>query len=138
MAKVVRFGVSLDADLLGKFDKLIHKKKYQNRSDAIRDLIRETLVEEEWEHDQIIAGGIGIVYDHHQKQLVNKLMNIQHDFHNTVVSSQHIHLDHDNCLEIVVVKGIAKEVQDLYNHLKATKGIKHISILRSTTGQELK
>lgn len=137
MSETVRFGVSIDAKLLKRFDKQIHEKNYQNRSEAIRDLIRDSLVKEEWETDQIIAGGIVLVYDHHHTSTVTKLMDIQHDYHHEVISTQHIHLDHDNCLEIVAVKGTSQQIKELFNRLKATKGIKHISIVKSTTGEEL-
>ncbi len=138
MTDLTRFGVSIEAALLARFDRYIRERQYKNRSEALRDLIREALVEEEWEKDENIAGGIAYVYDHHQVQLVNNLLQVQHDFHDLVVSSQHVHLDHDNCLEIVVVKGSAIKVGALYHRLKAMKGIKHIDILKTTTGYHLK
>ena len=137
MNKLTRFGVSIDENLLLRFDASIQAKNYQNRSEAIRDLIRNALVEEEWSKDDIIAGGITLVYDHHRRQLVNKLIDIQHRFHDLVIASQHVHLDHDNCLEIIGVKGHSKDVKALYYNLKSTKGIKHIDILTTTTGHQL-
>ena len=137
MNKLIRFGVSIDESLLSRFDRSIQEKNYQNRSEAIRDLIRNALVEEEWSKDEIIAGGITMVYDHHRRQLVNKLIDIQHRFHDLVIASQHVHLDHDNCLEIIGVRGSSKDVRELYHHLKSTKGIKHIDILTTTTGHQL-
>ena len=138
MSKLVRFGVSIETELLRKFDRHISKQAYRNRSEAIRDLIRAGLVEEEWSDKQAIAGGIAFVYNHHQRQLVNKLLDIQHQFHDIIVSSQHVHLDHDNCLEIVIVKGQAKTVTTLYHQIKSQKGVKHIDMLKSTTGEALK
>ena len=138
MTNLIRFGVSIEETLLKSFDRFIRERQYKNRSEALRDLIRDALVEEEWEKDEIIAGGIAYVYDHHQLQLVNKLLNAQHDFHDLVVSSQHVHLDHDNCLEIVIVKGSSIKVGALYHQLKSMKGIKHIDILKTTTGSKLK
>jgi len=138
MTNLIRFGVSIEETLLKNFDRYIRERQYQNRSEALRDLIREALVEEEWEKDEVIAGGIAYVYDHHHKQLVNKLLDIQHDFHDLVVSSQHVHLDHNNCLEIVIVRGSAIKVGALYHQLKSMKGIKHIDILKTTTGSRLK
>lgn len=135
MVDLVRFGVSIQKQLLDKFDKYIRKQNYKNRSEAIRDLIRTSLVEEEWSQDQDIAGGIVYVYNHHQRQLVNKILQVQHDFHNLIISSQHVHLDHHNCLEIVSVKGRANHVGNLYHRLKSMKGIKHIDIVKSTTGK---
>jgi CopG family nickel-responsive transcriptional regulator len=137
MPNVTRFGVSIESQLLERFDGYIRDKDYPNRSEAIRDLIRDALVAEDWETEKMIAGGIALVYDHHHNQLVNHLIDIQHDFHEMVLASQHIHLDHDNCLEILVVRGVASEVHKLYDQLAAEKGIKHISVIRSTIGSEL-
>lgn len=137
MSKLIRFGVSIEEGLLRKFDRHISKQAYRNRSEAIRDLIRAGLVEEEWSDEQLIAGGIAFVYNHHQRQLVNKLLDIQHQYHEIIVSSQHVHLDHDNCLEIVIVKGQAKAVTNLYHRLKSLKGVQHIDMLKSTTGKAL-
>ncbi|MDD4895040.1 MAG: nickel-responsive transcriptional regulator NikR, partial [Candidatus Omnitrophica bacterium] len=105
MTKIVRFGVSLDRELLGKFDRLSKEKNYTCRSEAFRDLIRHELVQKQWQGDQEIAGAITLIYDHHKRELVNKLMDIQHDFGRIIISAQHIHLDHDNCLEIIAVRG---------------------------------
>lgn len=137
MAKLIRFGVSLEDDLLSKFDEYLNEKDYPNRSEAIRDLIRDVLVKKEWIEGKETAGSITIVYDHHRRELVTKLMDIQHDFHHLIISSQHVHLDHNNCLEIVVVKGKPKEVEKLAQKLKATKGVKHSSFTMATTGKEL-
>ncbi|MFH1853600.1 MAG: nickel-responsive transcriptional regulator NikR [Candidatus Neomarinimicrobiota bacterium] len=138
MPNLIRFGVSIENSLLEEFDQFIRERNYTNRSEALRDLIREALVDEEWSQNDIIAGGIAFVYDHHQRELVNKLLNIQHDYHDTVISSQHVHLDHDNCLEIVVVKGPAEQVMALYHGLKSLKGVKHIDLIKSTIGERIK
>jgi CopG family nickel-responsive transcriptional regulator len=135
MSQVVRFGVSLEKDLLDRFDKLIEEKDYSNRSEAIRDLIRENLVKKEWTKGKEIAGAITLVYDHHKRELVNTLTNIQHDFHRLIISTQHIHLDHNNCLEIVVVRGKPKEVERLSQKMRSTKGVKHGSLTMTTTGR---
>ena len=137
MPNLVRFGISIDKKLIEKFDSLIKKRNYQNRSEAIRDLIRESLVEEEWKHNQQIIGAIALVYNHHQRQLVNKLLDIQHNFYDVVISSQHIHIDHDNCLEIMIVKGLSGVIRDFYNKIKSIKGVKHINIIKSTSGHDL-
>ena len=137
MSGIVRFGVSLEKELLEKFDRLIEEKKYPNRSEAIRDLIRENLVKREWIEGKEVAGAITLVFDHHRRDLVNILTDIQHDFHQLIISSQHIHLDHDNCLEIIVVRGKPKEVRGLADKLKSTKGVKYGSLSIATTGKEL-
>lgn len=137
MPQVARFGISLDKELLSKFDQRRKIKKYSNRSEAIRDLIREDLVKAEWQDDKEIAGAITLIYDHHKRELVNKLMDIQHDFGNLIISSQHIHLDHNNCLEIIAVQGSPKEAQKLADSLRSVKGVKHGTLSMSTTGKEI-
>lgn len=137
MSNLIRFGISLDKKLLERFDQLIHSQNYSNRSEAIRDLIRESLVKKEWAKDEEVAGTITLVYDHHQRELVNTLTDIQHDFCQRIISTQHIHLDHDNCLEIVVVKGKANQVEKLAKLLKATRGVKYSSLNMATTGKKL-
>ena len=134
MADIVRFGVSLEESLLQRFDEHIHKKKYTNRSEAIRDLIREELVRQQWRENSEVTGAMTLVYDHHQRGLVSRLLNIQHDYHHTIFSSQHIHLDHDNCLEIIITKGKAEIIEALYGKLKSTKGVKHAGFAMATTG----
>lgn len=137
MGELIRFGVSLDKDLLDRFDQLIHSQNYSNRSEAIRDLIRASLVKKEWATEEEIAGTITLVYDHHRRELVNILTDIQHDFHHLIISTQHIHLDNDNCMEIVVAKGSPKEVEQLAQQLKSTRGVKYCSLSMATTGKEL-
>ena len=137
MSGLIRFGVSIEKDLLVKFDKHIKQKGYQNRSEAFRDLIRQDLVKQEWLEGKEVAAAITLVYDHHKRELVNKLTNIQHDFHELIVSSQHIHLDHKNCLEIIAVKGSPNRIQLLANKMKAAKGVKHAALTVATTGKGL-
>jgi CopG family nickel-responsive transcriptional regulator len=137
MSEVVRFGVSLEKELLDKFDRLIKEKKYSNRSEAIRDLIRENLVKREWVEGKEVAGAITLVFDHHKRELVNILTDIQHDFYQIIISSQHIHLDHSNCLEIIVVRGKPTEVRELANKLKSNRGVKYGALSMATTGKEL-
>ncbi len=137
MAKLVRFGVSLDEELLKKFDQFIKEKSYSNRSEAFRDLIRQELVRKEWDTDTEIAGAITLIYDHHHRELLNKIVDLQHDHQKVIISTQHVHLDHANCLEIVAVRGKAKEVQRLAEMLKAIKGIKHGTLNMSSTGKDI-
>jgi len=135
---LVRFGVSLEKDLLKRFDMHCRQNAYSNRSEAIRDMIREIIVEEEWTgSNAAVTGVISLVYDHHKRELVDKLLNIQHDHQRIIVASQHIHLDHDNCLEVIVVKGSSKDVQGLAAELRATKGVKHGELVRTTTGKDM-
>jgi len=138
MEKVTRFGVSLDSGLLEQFDRLNRARGYTNRSEAIRDLIREKLVEEEWKAgDAQVAGTVSLVYDHHFLELPRRLTEIQHDHHELVISTVHVHLDHHNCLEVLVLKGRADEVKAFGESLVSTRGIKHGKLTLTTTGKEL-
>lgn len=137
MPGLFRFGVSLEKSLLDKFDRLVREKNYPNRSEAFRDLIRQELIKKEWQNDKEIAGAITIIYDHHKRELLNKIMDTQHDFQKIIISTQHIHLDHNNCLEIVAVKGNPQEVQRLADTLKSIKGVKHGTLSMSSTGRDI-
>jgi len=138
MAKTTRFGISIDERLLDKFDALIDEKGYNNRSEAIRDLIRNTLVEEEWVHgNQNTVGTVSLVYDHHTRDLSDKLTEHQHSHHNEIISALHVHLDAHHCLEVVVIKGKAKKIKKLAEELIGTKGVKHGKLMMSTTGKGL-
>jgi CopG family nickel-responsive transcriptional regulator len=137
VSELFRFGVSLEKSLIEKFDKYIRKRNYTNRSEALRDLIRQELVKKEWGEGTDVAGAITLIYDHHRKDLLGKLTDIQHDFQTFVISTQHIHLDHDNCLEIIAVKGKPGDIQKLADTLKAIKGVKHGTLSMSSTGSHL-
>ena len=137
MNSLVRFGVSLEKGLLDKFDRQIRQKNYPTRSKALSDLIRENIVRKEWVAGKKVAGTISLVFNHHRRELVKKLTNIQHDYHQMIISTQHIHLDHDNCLEVIIVKGKSKEIERLAQKLKATKGVIHTSLNMTTTGKEI-
>jgi len=137
MSNLIRFGVSLDKKLLEEFDQLIRSQNYSNRSEAIRDLIRESLVKKEWETGDEVTGTITLVYNHHLRELTNTLTDIQHDFQHLIISTQHIHLDYDNCMEIVVVKGKPKEIENLVHQLKSTRGVKYSTLSCATTGKKL-
>ncbi|OPY89537.1 MAG: putative nickel-responsive regulator [Syntrophaceae bacterium PtaU1.Bin231] len=138
MSDLVRFGVSLEEELLKKFDRHIRTGKYTNRSEAIRDLIREALVKKEWQENREVTGAITLVYDHHTRELVNKVLDMQHDYHEYILSTQHIHMDHNNCLEIIVTRGKSREIEELYRKLKSMRGIKHAGFSMATIGQELR
>ncbi len=135
MPEVFRFGISLPKDLIDKFDKLIKGKNYTNRSKAFGDLIRQELIKREWREGKEIAGAITLIYDHHKRELLNKITDVQHDFQKVIISTQHIHLDHNNCLEIVAIKGNPKEAQRLTDTLKSIKGVKHATLSMSSTGK---
>jgi CopG family transcriptional regulator, nickel-responsive regulator len=139
MSGLSRIGVAIDSGLLEKFDKLIGQRGYTNRSEAFRDLIRDELVEKTWESpDSHVVGTVTLVYDHHVRLLNEKLTGIQHDFHHAVLSTLHVHLDHDNCLEVLVVRGRSADVRKVADALISTKGVKHGRLTITTTGAEMK
>ena len=137
MSDLFRFGVSLDKALLDKFDRYIRERNYSNRSEAFRDLIRQELIKKEWQEGDDVAGAITLIYDHHRKDLLNKITDLQHDFQKVIISTQHIHLDHDNCLEIVAVRGQPREVTKLADMMKSIKGVKHCTLSMSSTGENI-
>lgn len=135
--RLVRFGVSLESDLLDRFDRHICSQKYTNRSEAIRDLIREGLVKEEWDENKEVIGTISLIYDHSRSDLVGKLIDIQHEYSQNVLATQHIHLEKDHCLEIAVAKGKPAPVRDLFAALRSVTGVKHGGIIMTTAGADL-
>ncbi len=137
MSKLVRFGISLNRELLEKFDRLAKEKNYTSRSEAFRDLMRQELVHKQWQDGKEIAGAITLIYDHHKRELVNRLMDIQHDFGTIIISSQHVHLDHRNCLEIIAFKGSPKVAQRLADSLRSVNGVKHGTLSMTTTGRDM-
>lgn len=138
MSELVRFGVSIPDDLLEKFDVLITQKGYTNRSEAIRDLIRDRLVEDQWgQDDHEVVGTVTVVYNHEQSDLAQKLTEIQHRKHDLIVSAVHVHLDAHNCLEVLIMRGRADEVRKAGQLLISTRGVKHGKITSTTTGQEI-
>jgi CopG family nickel-responsive transcriptional regulator len=137
LRKLVRFGVSINSELLGKFDELIESKGYAKRSEAIRDLIRDYLVEHEWEKDAETMGAVTVVYDHHVRELTESLTALQHEFHSSIISSMHVHVDEHNCLEVVVIRGKGSKVKEIADRLISTKGVKHGKLTMTTTGKGL-
>ncbi len=125
MTQVKRFGVSLEDELLNELDRLVKKQQFPNRSQAIRYLIKKYSIEDEWLEDKDVAGAIVLVYDHHKRDLQTKSTDVQHDYHHLILSVQHVHLDHNNCLETIAVKGKASELNKLGNQLIGIKGVKH-------------
>jgi CopG family nickel-responsive transcriptional regulator len=138
MGDLSRIGVAIDADLLDKFDRLIESRGYTNRSEAFRDLIRDELVEQSWQRpDSHVVGTVTLVYDHHVRLLNEKLTDLQHAHFHQILSTLHVHLDHDNCLEVLVVRGKAGQVKKIADALISTKGVKHGRLTIASTGAEL-
>lgn len=133
-----RFGVSMEDDLLARFDALIRERGYASRSEAIRDLVRQELIREEWKDPEAdVVGTVTVVYEHHEHELANTLAELQHQYYGSIVCSTHIHLDPHNCLEVVVLRGPAGRIRTIANVLASTRGVKHGGLVCSTTGQGL-
>lgn len=123
MAEIVRFGVSMEAELLRAFDELIEKKRYTSRSEALRDLVRDALAAQAWEEGEEIFGVILLFYDHHKRELLSRLTEAQHQAHPHILATLHIHVDEDRCLEVIAVRGPAKELVELADRLRAQPGV---------------
>ncbi len=132
-----RFGVSISEELLDRFDGMIRDRGYDNRSQAIRDMIRDRLVEREWEEDDEVMGVVSLLYDHHKKNLSDKLTHRQHHFHHLIISTTHLHVDEDNCLELIAVQGKGRDVKQVADELISTKGVIHGKLLATSTGAGL-
>ena len=138
MSDITRFGISMDSKLLKQFDKLISEHGYSNRSEAFRDLVRDRLVQEEWKGEDFeTVGTITIIYDHHKRELSEKIIDHQHHQHDRIISTMHVHLDAHNCLEVLAVKGKAKNIKKIADELISTKGIKHGKLVMTSTGKNL-
>ncbi len=137
MSEIERFGVSIPSPLLRRFDQLIIQKGYKNRSEAIRDLIRDSLVKQEWKSGAETVGTITIVYSHHTRELSKVLTDLQHRFYQSIISTVHIHLDEHNCLEVLIVRGKGNELKRISDRLIGTKGVKHGNLSLTTTGRNL-
>lgn len=136
MSDLVRFGISMEAPLARQFDKLLRRRGYGSRSEALRDMVRRELVRQQWENDQAEAvGTVTLVYDHHVRELADRLTDLQHAQHELVVSTTHVHLSHETCLEVIVVRGRARDVQRLADRLIATRGVLHGELVATTTGK---
>lgn len=137
MSELARTGLSIDRELLAKFDLAIAKKRYKNRSEAVRDLIRNHLVSEEADSNKLVVGTLTIVYDHHRPNLTEKLVEAQHQAGSKVLAATHVHLDHHNCLEVVIMKGRGGELSDLANGILSLRGVKHGRLVITTTAKHL-
>jgi CopG family nickel-responsive transcriptional regulator len=138
MAELERVGIAIAEDLLEQFDRLIARRGYASRSEAVRDLIRKELVDEiAGSPSAEVYGTVTLIYDHHARLLLDKLTDIQHEYHDAIMSSIHVHLDHDNCLEVILVRGQSGSVQKLANALIATKGVKHGRFILTASGRDV-
>ncbi|NMB25717.1 MAG: nickel-responsive transcriptional regulator NikR [Firmicutes bacterium] len=139
MPKVARFGVSMSPRLLEQFDELVQERGYANRSEAIRDLVRDALVAREWENgDSEVAGTITLIYDHHTAGLGDILTEVQHEYYDLIISTLHVHLDERNCLETLIIKGAPNRAKSLADELICTKGVVHGKLTLTSTGRNLR
>jgi CopG family nickel-responsive transcriptional regulator len=131
-----RYTITIPRELFAAFDERNARKGYKNRSEAIRDLVREALVKEEWANpEERVAATVTLVYDHHTRTLSDKITEVQHDYGEMVVSTLHVHLDHHNCLEVIVLRGMAKDIRAIADALTCIKGVKHAQIALTTEGK---
>ena len=137
MSNTARFGVSMDEGLLSEFDALCVARGYATRSEALRDLIRDALIEERGtQEDSIVAGSLTLVYDHHKSDLTQRLTAAQHNAHHIILATLHVHLDHHNCLEVLALRGKSRDVREIAEQLLAVKGVKHGKFVQTATGKE--
>jgi CopG family nickel-responsive transcriptional regulator len=132
-----RFGVSMEDELLAKFDGLCRERGYGSRSEAIRDLIRRELVGEEWkDSDEEVMGTITLVYDHHAHELSHVLTDFQHKYYASIVCATHVHVDEDNCLEVIIIRGLSQHIRQIADRLISIRGVKHGQLVCTTTGKQ--
>jgi CopG family transcriptional regulator, nickel-responsive regulator len=138
MPEIGRFGVSMEMDLLERFDRLVEERGYASRSEALRDLVRKEFVATEWgDPEAEVVGTVSIVYDHHEHHLSDVLADLQHHHHRSIVSTTHVHLDAHNCLEVIIVRGRSGLVRRVAERLISTKGVKHGGLVATTAGRSL-
>lgn len=134
MSKLIRTGISLEQDLLKRFDRMIELKGYGNRSEAIRDLLRDHFVEEDVSTNKAVVGTLTLVYDHHQPKLAEQLIEAQHSYKGKVLATTHVHLDHHNCLEVIILSGRGREVQRFADQLLSLRGVQHGKLVLTNAG----
>jgi CopG family nickel-responsive transcriptional regulator len=137
MSTLIRTGISLDSELLRRFDRVIRKKGYKNRSEAIRDLVRDYAVAEDVEENRTVVGTLTMVYDHHRPKLSEQLIEAQHDAENKVLAATHVHLDHHNCLEVIIMRGRSSDVSHIADRILSLRGVKHGKLVLTTQGKDL-
>jgi CopG family nickel-responsive transcriptional regulator len=137
MSTLMRTGISLDNELLLRFDRAIRKKGYKNRSEAIRDLVRDYAVTEDVEENREVVGTLTMVYDHHRPKLAEQLIEAQHHAQDKVLAATHVHLDHHNCLEVIIMRGRSSEVSHLADRILSLRGVKHGKLVLTTQGKGL-
>ncbi|MCG3178899.1 MAG: putative nickel-responsive regulator [Phycisphaerae bacterium] len=137
MAEMARVSLSIERPLLDKLERMVRRSRYTNRSEFVRDMIREQIVQQEWEADEEALGTITMIYDHHQRGLSDKLTGLQHDHHKEILVTSHVHLDHHLCAEVVLVRGRASHIRQIADELRKQRGVLHAALAISSTGKTL-
>ncbi len=138
MSDLVRMSMSLEESLLQQLEELVQEHGYANRSEYIRDLIREQLVKRQWDKDDEVVGSITLLYNHHQRMLSQRLTQVQHHHHHAIMATTHVHLDEDMCVEMILARGKASELRHIVDHLQQQRGVVHASLTMSSTGKNLR
>ena len=136
MSQITRISISVEEELMNQFDLYSAEQGYPTRSEAVKAVIRDALVLQQWEKGKDVAGAVSVVYDHHKAGIVQKILTTQHDWSDVILCSQHVHLDHDNCMEIIAVRGRGERIKNFLSHLRTIKGLKHSVLTMSTTGDK--
>ncbi len=137
MQEIARISMSLEETLLEQFDSFVKEQGFPTRSEAIKSIMHQALIGNEWAKSDFVAGNITLVYDHHKPGIVQKLLDAQHDFCDEIQCSQHVHLDHNNCMEIIVLRGKSARIKSILQRLRTIKGLKHLVLTMSTSGQKI-
>ena len=137
MSKISRVSLSLDTPLLEKLDRLTRKNHYQNRSEFIRDLVRGELARQEWVQNEEVLATLTLIYNHHQRGLTEKLVDLQHHCHETVLAATHVHITHEICAEMIMIRGRGTGISDLAAAIKQQRGVLHAELTMSTTGEKI-
>lgn len=139
MSDLIRLSISLEKSLFGRLERLVKSSRYTNRSEFIRDLVRQRLVEQQWTDErQEVVGTITLVYDHHTRELTGRLNEIQHDYHDEILAVTHVHLSHDLCAEMIMVRGAAANIRQVTDRLRQQRGVLHAELTMSSTGHSLR
>ena len=137
MPKLVRLSMSIEKPLYDKLERIVERKGYENRSEFLRDTIREMIVDEQWDKNEEVVGTIMLIYDHNRRELSEKLTDIQHHEHGMILAATHVHLDHDLCAEMIMARGKAGEIRRLSDSLRQQRGVLHSNLITSSTGKDL-
>jgi CopG family transcriptional regulator, nickel-responsive regulator len=137
MTDLVRLSISIEKPLHDQMERIVKESGYQNRSEFVRDLIRDCLVKEQWKQNQNVVGTITLIYNHHSRLLSANLTHLQHDHHEMILSTTHVHLDHEMCAEVIIVRGKASRISNLANLMQKQKGVLHLSLSMSSAGKDL-